>query len=155
MNTKKQRHRSERTCTSWRNGNKNPAPLIPCKDTTHTTGSEKPYRIKAARTHLFILSRREKPQAQSKLHRWGLQAAGKKWNRVDCRRSEKRPKTHQRLKRTLFNWIEQDKMWEYFEEVLLFRATYNKNKNKTEKQSIHLAVSFFLPQASRHQTDTS
>ena len=31
------------------------------------------------------------------------------WNRVDCQRSEKRPKTHKRLKRMLFNWTKQDK----------------------------------------------
>ena len=31
------------------------------------------------------------------------------WNRVDCQHSEKRSKTHKRLKRMLFNWTKQDK----------------------------------------------
>ena len=34
------------------------------------------------------------------------------WNRVGCQRFEIRSKTHKRLKRTLFNWTKQDKIWQ-------------------------------------------
>ena len=45
------------------------------------------------------------------------------WNRVDCRRSErKKSKTHKRLNRTLFNQTKQDRM-QIFEGILLFKAT--------------------------------
>ena len=43
------------------------------------------------------------------------------WNRVDCRRYVKDPKTHNRLKRTLFNQTKQCRM-RIFEEILWFQS---------------------------------
>ena len=50
------------------------------------------------------------------------------WYRVDCQHSEKRSKTHKRLKRTFFNWTKQAN----FQGSPLFQAAYN---IKTEKQT--------------------
>ena len=48
------------------------------------------------------------------------------WDRVDCQHSEQRPKTHKRLKRTLF-WTTQTA--QIFKEVLIFEAVYNTKIN--------------------------
>ena len=53
------------------------------------------------------------------------------WNRVDCRRSEKkRSETHERLKRMLFNQTKQDRM-QIVEGIHFFKATNNTKTNKS------------------------
>ena len=50
------------------------------------------------------------------------------WNRVDCQCSEKRSKTHKRLKRKLFNWRKHDKMCTFLRKSSF--SSYIQQKNK-------------------------
>ena len=66
--------------------------------------------------------------------------SGQLWNRVDCQCSEKISKTHKRLKRTLFNWMKQDKTCKFLRKSSFSSFVLHKNK-----QLVHLACfSVFL-----------
>ena len=79
---------------------------------------------------------------------------------------KKRSKTHERLKRTLFNWTKPDKCANFWGGPLFFQATYNIVKQTIRLTYVNLmrgcwrkekgqSRALCLPPASQHQTDIS